>query len=58
MLSDAFAHALHVTIATLTPLKGTAAVPFAARSGDVKGTAVRKPVDLQGCPTSRTYSPH
>jgi hypothetical protein len=58
MSSDAFGHVLRGTVAAVARLKGTDATASRQRSGDIKGTAVRKPVDLQGCPASRTYSTH
>ena len=48
MLGDAFGHALRGTIATVTAVKGTEARRLAAGSGDVKGTAVRKPPVCRG----------
>jgi len=57
-LRDAVRHALRQSGAIATPVKGTAAVASPLVRGTLRGTAVRKPADLQGCPTSRTYSPH
>jgi len=57
-LRNAFGHGRRGTGASARPFKGDRSDCFESGSGDFKGTVVRKPADLQGCPTSRTYSSH